>query len=251
LVIRAVIFDLFDTLVDLHYDRIPREHLQGRPLPPTTRLLHGAVSEHMDIGFEAFVEIAREVDREVLGPRYAEDLEVPTEERFTALVERLGLDAPGLPVEMTRLHMGVLRDQVEVPSHHVKILAGLAGRVRLGVCSNFSHSETALSILAASGIDRHLETIVISDAIGFRKPRPEIFTATLERLGVRSDEALHVGDNLHADVRGAAGAGVPSAWITRRVHDAEQRLRDHDGPAPDYVIADLAELAGVLDASGS
>ena len=66
-----------------------------------------------------------------------------------------------------------------------------------------------------------------------------------------ADEALHVGDNLHADVQGAAAAGIASVWITRRVPEAERCLQEFDGPAPDFVIADLAELVQMLDASGS
>jgi FMN phosphatase YigB (HAD superfamily) len=249
--IRAVIFDLFDTLVDLEYDHVARERLAGRPVPPTARLLHAAVSDHVQIDFEAFLEISSGVDRELFGKRYAEDLEVPTLERFTALIDRLGLDAPELPTRLTELHMGALREQTAVPSHHEAFLAGLSERVRVGLCSNFSHSETARSLLAAAGFERHLDAIVISDAVGVRKPHPKIFLETLAQLGVGPDEALHVGDNLHADVRGAAGAGIRSVWITRRVPDVAQLLEAYDGPPPDHVIADLPELFSILDRRGS
>ena len=46
-------------------------------------------------------------------------------------------------------------------------------------------------------------------------------------------------------------AGIASVWITRRVREADRRLQEFDGPAPDFVIADLAELIQVLDANGS
>jgi putative hydrolase of the HAD superfamily len=248
--IRAVIFDLFDTLVDLHYDRVTREIHAGRPIMPTARQLHAAITEYEAVDFDRFMDVLFSVDHEILHPRYARDIEVPTEERFAAVIERLGIDAPMLPHRLTGIHMGVIRDHTVVLPQHADLLAELHGRFRLGLCSNFSHSATALAILAESGLDGHFDAIAISEEIGFRKPRSEIFEVTLERLGVGADEALHVGDNLHADVQGAAAAGIASVWITRRVPEAERRLQEFDGPAPDFVIADLAELIQLLDASG-
>ena len=51
---------------------------------------------------------------------------------------------PELARELTRLHMDVLRSGVEVLAHHGAVLDRLRPAVRLGLCSNFSHSETAL-----------------------------------------------------------------------------------------------------------
>jgi FMN phosphatase YigB (HAD superfamily) len=58
---------------------------------------------------------------------------------------------------------------------------------------------------------------------------------------------LHVGDSLTADVAGASARGMKTAWLTRRVPDREAALKDYDGPKPDHVIADLAELEPLLD----
>ena len=37
-----------------------------------------------------------------------------------------------------------------------------------------------------------------------------------------------------------------TAWITRRIDDPDKALGEHEGPAPDFQIADLAELPRVL-----
>jgi len=248
--VRAVLFDLFDTLVDLHYDRIPRDEHAGKPVPPTARALHTAVAERSDVTFEYFLEVVFAADQEFREERYAKGLELPTEERFTAVLNRLGLVDAELASCMTAIHMDAIRGQTEVPEHHAGLLAELRRRVRVGLCSNFSHSPTALGILDEADFQRHFDTIVISDAVGIRKPRIEIFEVALEGLGVAADEVLHVGDSLRADVGGAAAAGIPSVWITRRIRDPDRQMREHDGPAPDYVIGDLAELPGLLDRIG-
>jgi len=73
-----------------------------------------------------------EVDRAFRETRYAQGLELPTLERFEAVVDRLGIDAPELPGVLTEIHMGMIRDQVSVPENHKQILDDLARRVRLG-----------------------------------------------------------------------------------------------------------------------
>jgi putative hydrolase of the HAD superfamily len=119
--------------------------------------------------------------------------------------------------------------------------------VRLAVCSNFTHSQTALAVLEAAGLRWLFDAVVVSDAVGFRKPRPEIFHATLASLGVAAHETLHVGDNLAADIAGAAALGARTAWVTRRVPKAAEVLAKHTGPRPDHVVADLAEIAEIAE----
>ena len=246
--IRAVVFDLFDTLVDLHYENIPRTEVAGKPLPLTVPALHEAIQTRLAISFDAFVEALAEIDLAFRDSHYSQDREVPTEQRFTALARRLGVADPDLPGLLTAVHMGLLREQVRVPAHHAPLLAELASVRSIGLCSNFSHSQTALGILEEAGLARHLTAVVISDAVGLRKPRSEIFDAVLGRLGVAPEQALHVGDSLRADVVGAAGLGMKTAWLTRRVKDPRAALEAYDGPAPDFTIRDLAELPDLLGA---
>lgn len=248
--IRAIVFDLFDTLVDLSLHDLPRVEIRGKSVPSTAGALHAAAASHAPIALEAFVDALGEVDREFRESRYAQGLELPTLERFEALVERLGVDAPALPRLLTDTHMGMIREKVSVPAHHGDVLSALRRRAKLGLCSNFSHSEMALALLDDSGLRAHLDSVIISDAVGIRKPRGEIFDAVLGELGVAPAEALHVGDSLRADVGGAAPLGIRSVWITRRIRDVDDALASHDGPPPDHVIADLSELDALLDALG-
>lgn len=245
--VRAVVFDLFDTLVDLRFEDLPRHERGGRWLPASTPALHAVVAEHTRLDLDEFVDLLVTLDKDVHARRYEAGLEVPTAMRFAALVEELGLEAPGLVETLTDVHMGVLRGVVSVPEHHLEVLEGLGRRVRLGLCSNFTHSDTALAILGEAGFDGHLDAIAISDAVGFRKPRSEIFEAVLTDLGVEPEEVLHVGDSLRADVGGAQPLGIRTAWITRRIADPEEALRKHEGPRPDHAIRDLAELPSLLD----
>jgi putative hydrolase of the HAD superfamily len=246
--IRAVVFDLFDTLVDLSMHDLPRIAIGGRCVPSTAGALHEVVTAYSGVDLERFIAVLTEVDRAFRETRHARGLELPSLERFEAVVDRLEIDAPELAEILTETHMGMIRSQVSVPENHEQILSDLARRVRLGLCSNFSHSAMALGLLDDCGFRPHLDALVISDAIGIRKPRAEIFESVLAELGVAPEEALHVGDSLSADIGGAAPLGIRTVWITRRIADREAALRAHEGPTPDCVIEDLSEIEALLDA---
>ncbi|MCH2187921.1 HAD family hydrolase [Myxococcota bacterium] len=244
--IRAVTFDLFDTLVDLFVETTPKAEWAGRVVPQSVVDLHARVTRHVSLEPVDFLDHLREVDRHFRASHYAEGREVSSDLRFGALVERLGIDSDPLREDLVLTHMGALRGQVGLLTHHVDVVAELGRRVRIAVCSNFSHSQTALSVLAESQLDQYLHAIVISEDVGIRKPRREIFEAALEAVGAAPEETLHVGDNLEADVRGASELGLRTAWITRRIADPDRALADFEGPAPDWRIADLAELLEIV-----
>lgn len=67
----------------------------------------------------------------------------------------------------------------------------------------------------ATGLDARIKTIVISEAVGWRKPQREIFEYAARELGVAPEACLMVGDNYDADCLRALGAGMAALWIDR------------------------------------
>ncbi len=244
--VRAVIFDLFDTLVDLHMENLPRVTLGKRQIPSTLGALHAQIVRHVDMEIEEFLNIVREVDKISRETRYKQGLEFPTLQRFEEICERLGTDDPDLPETLTRTHMRAIQDQVRYLPHHVDLLRELrdAG-LKTAVCSNFSHAPTGLDVIEEAGLTEQLDEVVISVDVAYRKPRAEIFEETLRRLSIAPDEGIHVGDNLDADVDGAAKLGIRTVWVTRRVSDPRVHLERHKGRAPEFVVSDLREIPGI------
>ena len=245
--VEAVVFDLFDTLVDLHFDRLPRVEVAGRTMPSTYGRLHAALPEGTDLGWDEFAGALAALDREWAEGAMREGIELPTRERFARLVRRLGLeDHAGLAETLASVHMGGLRSCAEVPPSHAEVLERLAARYRLGLCSNFSDAATALSLLDEAGLLRFFDAHAISETEGVRKPRPEIFRAVLDRLGVDPSRAVHVGDHLREDVGGASALGLRTVWVTRRVRDPEASLGEPGAARPTWRAADLGEIPGLL-----
>jgi HAD superfamily hydrolase (TIGR01549 family) len=130
---------------------------------------------------------------------------------------------------------------VVFPPHHRPLLRALSGRYQLAVVSNFDYAPTARGVLEREGIADLFETVLVSDEIGWRKPKPVIFETALARLGVAASEALFVGDRVDIDVAGAQGVGMGSAWI-----NPDRVPLPPDVRPPEYEIRDLGELGPIL-----
>jgi putative hydrolase of the HAD superfamily len=83
--------------------------------------------------------------------------------------------------------------------------------------------------------------VIVSDAVGWRKPRPDIFRTALATTGANAARTLFVGDRADIDVEGAHRAGMDAAWL----NPARDPLPEGIAP-PEYEIRDLADLESIL-----
>lgn len=225
---RAVIFDLFGTLV----------HFRAGPDPRLDWLREPFAAVAPAVAFDAFRTAVRAVSMEIVAGREPEHREVSSGERFARALARMGAD-PGAAEALSAAHMRHLASVTELPAGHAEILGALAARHRLAVVSNFDHAPTARLVLARHAIDRHLAVTVISADVGRRKPHPAIFEEALRRLELTPGEALHVGDTHADDVVGALAAGLDVAWLGPPGADVPR-------PPPTFRIATLGALRALL-----
>jgi FMN phosphatase YigB (HAD superfamily) len=243
---RAILFDLFETLVRFDRNRLPEVQLDGRVVRSTAGHLHGVLKSWapavtLEQLYAALLESWQDAERR----RDLEHREVPAIDRFRHLFRCLTLE-PGAcpPAVMHRLleaHRGALCQAADFPAHHGPLLTDLAQRYRLAVVSNFDYSPTAVGILSDAGVAELFEAIVVSDEIGWRKPAPQIFEAALTRLGLPPGDALFVGDRPEIDVIGAQRLGIDTVWINRGAEPLPAGMKP-----PTFEIRDLAELRGIL-----
>ncbi len=109
----------------------------------------------------------------------------------------------------------------------------------LGLVSNWD--SRLLKLCQGLGLEPYLDFKVISAILGVAKPDPKIFSEALRIAHVRPDEAIHIGDSLEDDIRGAHLAGIRSIWL-----DRSQRHKTLTQEHQDFVtvITDLRELIG-------
>ncbi|XP_050229213.1 uncharacterized protein LOC126678353 [Mercurialis annua] len=82
--------------------------------------------------------------------------------------------------------------------------------VKLAVVSNF---DTRLRpVLQALHCDYWFDAVAVSAEVAAEKPNPTIFLKACELLGVKPEDAVHVGDDRRNDIWGARDAGC-DAWL--------------------------------------
>ncbi|HEY2714863.1 MAG TPA: HAD-IA family hydrolase [Solirubrobacterales bacterium] len=88
-----------------------------------------------------------------------------------------------------------------------------AAGLKLAVVSNWDVSLAA--VLEEVGLAGLLDGVVTSAEVGAAKPAPAVFLRALELLGLRPEEAIHLGDSPELDRAGAAAAGIDSVLVSR------------------------------------
>ena len=58
------------------------------------------------------------------------------------------------------------------------------------------------------------------EVVSLGKPDPAIYVRALEMLAVPAARVLAIGDSLHTDIGGAAGAAIDSLWVLGGIHAA-------------------------------
>jgi HAD superfamily hydrolase (TIGR01509 family) len=88
-------------------------------------------------------------------------------------------------------------------------------RRRLGVISNSTSQAAIQDLMRRVGILDYFSVVVSSGTEGVRKPDPEIFRRSVERIAVPPTGAFYVGDLPNTDARAAQAAGLGSVWLHR------------------------------------
>ncbi len=115
---------------------------------------------------------------------------------------------------------------------------------RMGLISNAGDDKDVQQLLHKFGIGRFFDFALTSAACSYRKPHPRIFELALSNWYFLPSEAVMIGDNLDADIRGAKEAGLGAIWIKRR---AGLRGATQPQGQPDAVVSSLAEIPAALD----
>jgi FMN hydrolase / 5-amino-6-(5-phospho-D-ribitylamino)uracil phosphatase len=123
------------------------------------------------------------------------------------------------------------RNRVQLYDEVEDSLKRLSERYRLFALSNGNAD------LKRCGIAHWFEGHITAISAGAAKPDIRIFTRLLDAAGVQADQVLHIGDDPHLDVMGAAQAGMQAAWLNRDAKSWPAQL-----PPPPRTILSLKEI---------
>jgi HAD superfamily hydrolase (TIGR01549 family) len=251
----AVVFDLFDTLVDFRTDLVPVVEINGKPERTTSFNAYEALREK-DYTLPPYPDFHRlwiETSKEVWGERDRdpEHREVTSRERFRKFALRLTDIQPGQCDAAAEIametHMERLIGSTEFDSARLGMLARIrdAG-IKIGLVSNFDNTSAANRLLTRTGIAPYLEATLISGEVGYRKPASRLYLQAAKLLGVEPGRVLFVGDNFEADVSGPQSVGMPCAWL-----NPKGAAPPGEAVPPDFEIKSLSEIHGILKLDAS
>jgi haloacid dehalogenase superfamily, subfamily IA, variant 3 with third motif having DD or ED/haloacid dehalogenase superfamily, subfamily IA, variant 1 with third motif having Dx(3-4)D or Dx(3-4)E len=154
--------------------------------------------------------------------------------------------APDVLAEAVKAYFAYSETLYEpMPGAHATLRELQAAGLRLGLISNASDAGNVQRLIDNAGLREYFDPILISAAVGLRKPNPRIFQLALTAWGLPPAAVVMVGDTLGADILGAQLAGLRHVWLSARADGPANRA--HRGNiVPEAEIRALAELPPLI-----
>jgi len=231
---RAVLFDLYRTLLDIWTDEHRPEvwaklahFLRYQGLPADAGTLHNTFFGMLQSSQKESSDEHPEVD--VLGI-------------FRTMLLQLGYNGSDhFFVEVTQLFRKLSIVHFDLFPDTLPTLQALHGSFKLGLVSDAQRVFLEPEI-EMTGLTPLLDIIIISSDYGFHKPDPRLFAMALEGLGVSAEQAVYIGDSIPRDICGAQKANLPAILLNRDGH-----LDDNECSCkPDKIFSTLDELRAWL-----
>jgi len=125
-------------------------------------------------------------------------------------------------------------------NYTLPILERLKSRgYKIGLITNGQHA-LQYKKLELTGLRYIFDEIIVSGDYMIEKPSKEIFLIMCEKLSLKPEECVYVGDNRKNDVDGASSAGMRTVWVQ------STNKRQTGKYEPDAVITTLTELEDVI-----
>jgi 2-haloacid dehalogenase len=229
MVVRALVFDVFGTVVDWRSSIIREGELLG-------------AAKGLQVDWPAFADAWRAgyrpaMDRVAGGEHGWANIDALHREILDSLITRFGI--VGLTDEETDRFNRAWHRLMPWPDS-VPGLNRLRSRY---VISTLSNGNISLLVDMAKHAGLPWDCVLSGELIGKYKPDPEVYRMAARLLGVKTDEAMLVAAHPQ-DLQGAQRAGLKSAYVPRPLEHGPDRP-----PAPptkhpfDIVAADFIDLA--------
>jgi putative hydrolase of the HAD superfamily len=244
--IKAVTFDLWDTMVDDDSDE-PKRAAKGLRSKRDERrhLLWSALNAVDPIDLESVVLAYDTADAGFNLVWKELHINWTVEQRLRVVLNGLGRSLPQDAFDRLVEDTGGM--EVEIPPDPIagigEALADLSQRYRLAVVSDaiVTPGTGLKAILEGHGLAQHFSAFAFSDEVGHSKPHRSMFDCACAELGVAVDEIVHIGDRDHNDVKGPHALGAKAILFTA-VRDA-----DKDATTADAVCESHRDLPAIID----
>ena len=244
--IRAVTFDLWDTIVDDDSDEAHRSAKGMRSKRDERRhLMWQALNGVQEIDLEMVVQ-AYDVADAAFNVVWKENhINWSVDQRMRVIATGLGRTLPD--DVMAKLIDDTGRMEVDMPPNAIdgigQALAELATRYKLSIVSDsiVTPGTGLRKILENHGLIDHFSGFAFSDEVGHSKPHRSMFDSAAKQLDVDVTEIVHIGDRDHNDIKGPHAIGAKAVLFTAT------RADDRDITTADAICDHPRDLPGIID----
>lgn len=220
--IKAVIFDLDNTLVD--FMRVKRAAVSGA----ADAMIDAGLNASRD---EVVQRIYNMYDKEGIEDQKVFDKMLAKE--YGAVDDRI-------------LAAGILGYRRAKEGHlvlypHVRrtLLQLTKMGIKLAIVSDAPRMPAWMRLISL-GLEPFFDTVVAFDDTGKKKPDPAPFRLALERLGAKPEEAVMIGDWAEKDMAGAKALGMKTVFAR---YGDDFNTKD---PGSDYEVTGIAEIVKIV-----
>ncbi|MEM3697039.1 MAG: HAD family hydrolase [Candidatus Bathyarchaeia archaeon] len=232
--IKAVIFDFIGTLTNVKNYNLENSKMK----------LHKAL---VDAGFnittESFLEAYTQAHEKYRVIRYEKLVEVTNAVWISEALNNLGFKAS---LEDVRIKTAVniffedYLNSLELRPCAKRLLEKASTEYKLGVISNFTYAPVIYAGLRKLGINHFFNVVLVSEDVGWRKPHIKIFQEALQRLKVKAEEAVYVGDSPAEDIAGAKKAGMKTIFVPSQFYSLKELKKNQQ--KPDFIVKNVCIL---------
>jgi len=231
---KAIIFDYIGTLVSC----------RSYTMEASRQKLHLALmAEGFDVPQDKFLAsymMAHEKYRKVRYEQYKEVTNaVWVSEALCNLGFKVAVDDYRIKIALNVFFKDFI-DTLELREGAKKLIRQAKRRCKLGLISNFTYSPVIYKSLRQQRLDKAFEAVVVSEEVGWRKPSSHIFQIGLNRLQIKADEAIFIGDSPIEDINGAKQAGLKTVFVPSQFNTLKDLANSK--AEPDYLAKDIETI---------
>jgi putative hydrolase of the HAD superfamily len=245
-VIKAVSFDLWDTLVDDDSDEAKRQARGLRSKHEERRHLLWQALDRQDPISPAQVSAAFDAADAAFNAAWkGHSITWKIADRLArALME---LDRTLSDEDLDRLAGDLGRMEVDIPPDPIdgvaEALEVLSARYKLCIVSDaiVTPGEGLRRMLDGHGLKKFFQGFAFSDEVGHSKPHADMFHSAARQLGVDVTEMVHIGDRDHNDIKGPHALGMKAVLFTATRDD------DRATTTADAICECFADLPAIIE----
>ena len=228
---KAIIFDLFGTLIDKF---LLREHREA--LSQMAAVVSAPSDDFIRLWFDSFEQRGLGVFQAI-------------EENVAYICQKLDITPEdGKLKAAARINLDYAAQNMKARPNAVETLSALkSSGYKTGLISNCGVAIP--KILDKMPLASVIDVAVFSALVGIQKPDSRIYELAVERLAVRAEDCLYIGDGDSQELTGAANVGMHPVLIrdpdedSANVHRVDCEADSWKGP----VISSLKDILTLLE----